>query len=60
MNGNMTAEETAQDIIYWLKDDLKCLYMVSEIKLALKPYSEERVQFWEKVHKIVYKNFIED
>ena len=28
----MTEQETAQDIIYWLKDDIKCLYMVSEIK----------------------------
>ena len=60
MTEELTAEETAQDIIYWLKDDIKCLYMVSEIKLALKPYSEERFEFWEKVHKIVYKNFIED
>ena len=56
----MTEQETAQDIIYWLKDDIKCLYMVSEIKEALKPLSQEKYEFWDRVHKIVYKNFIQD
>ena len=49
------------EILQYEQGKLKnVIYMVSEIKLALKPYSEERFEFWEKVHKIVYKNFIED
>jgi hypothetical protein len=54
----MTEQEQAQDLIHWLKDDIKCLYMVSEIKNELKDISEEKYQYWDRVHKIIYNHFI--
>jgi len=56
----MTEKENAEDIIYWLKDDIKCLYMVSEIKKEFKNLSTEKFIFWNKVHEIVLNHFIKD
>ena len=53
----MNEKEQAYEIILWLKDDLKCLYMVSEIKRELKDISKERYEFWDTVHKIIYEHF---
>ena len=56
----MTEQETALDIIYWVKDDLKCLYMISEMKKEIKPFSQERYEFLDRVHRILLNHFIED
>jgi hypothetical protein len=47
----------ADDIIYNLKDDIKCLYMVAEIKREIKPLSKDQYEFWDRVHTIVLKRF---
>jgi hypothetical protein len=56
----MTEQETADDIIHWLKDDIKCLYMISELKKEIKQFSEQRYQFFDKVHIILLDHFIKD
>jgi hypothetical protein len=53
----MTEQEQAHEIIHWIKDDLKCIYMVSEIKRELKDISKDRYEFWNRVHKIIYEHF---
>ncbi len=53
----MNEKEQAYEIILWLKDDLKCLYMVSEIKRELKDISKDRYEFWDAVHKLIYEHF---
>jgi hypothetical protein len=53
----MTEQEQAFEIIHWIKDDLKCIYMVSEIKRELKHISKDRYDFWDRVHKIIYEHF---
>ena len=50
-------EVIADDIIYNLKDDIKCLYMVAEIKREIKPLSQEHYDFWDRVHTIVLEKF---
>ena len=50
-------EVIADDIIYNLKDDIKCLYMVSEIKREIEPLSKDHYDFWDRVHTIVLKKF---
>ena len=32
----MTEQEKAEDIIYWVKDDIKCLYLAAEVKEQVK------------------------
>lgn len=56
----MTEQEKASEIIYWLKEDIKCLYMVAEIKLQMKDISQEKYEFWDRVHKIIYNHFTKD
>ena len=53
----MTDKEQAHEIIHWIKDELKCLYMVSEIKNELVCVSKDRYEFWDKVHKIISEHF---
>ena len=53
----MNEKEQAYEIILWLKDDIKCLYMVSEIKIELKDISKLRYEFWDRVHKIISEHF---
>jgi hypothetical protein len=53
----MTEQEQAHEIIHWIKDKLKCLYMVSEIKNELVCVSKDRYEFWDKVHKIISEHF---
>lgn len=53
----MNEKEQAYEIILWLKDDLKCLYMVSEMKRELKDISKDRYEFWDRVHKLIYEHF---
>lgn len=53
----MNEQEQAHEIIHWIKDELKCLYMVSEIKNELEYISKDRYQFWDRVHKIIYEHF---
>lgn len=50
-------EIMADDIIYWIKNDISCLHMVSEIKKELKPLSKERYEFWDRIHTIVLNKF---
>jgi len=50
-------EIMAEDIVYWIKNDISCLHMVAEIKKELKPLSKERYEFWDRVHTIVLKKF---
>lgn len=52
-----TENEMATDIVYWIKNDIGCLYMLSEIKKELKPLSKERYEFWDRVHTIVLNKF---
>lgn len=54
---NQTEEQMANDIMHFVKDDLSCLYMISEIKKELKPLSKERFDYWDNIHTIVLKNF---
>lgn len=56
----MTEEEMAEDIIHWLKDDIKCLYMASEIKTELKDISQEKYEYWDRVHKNLLNHFINE
>ena len=51
----MDEQEQAHEIILWLKNDLKCLYMVSEMKRELKDISKDRYEFWDRVHKLIYE-----
>lgn len=53
----MNEQEQAHEIIDWIKDELKCLYMVSEIKRELNDISKDRYEFWDRVHKIIYEHF---
>jgi hypothetical protein len=53
----MNEQEQADEIILWLKNDLKCLYMVSEMKRELKDISKDRYKFWDRVHKIIIQHF---
>lgn len=53
----MNEQEQAEEIIHWMKDELKCLYMVSELKRQLIDISKERYEFWDRVHKIIYAHF---
>ena len=53
----MNEKEQAYEIILWLKDDLKCLYMVSEMKRELKDISKDKYEFWDGVHKLIYEHF---
>ena len=53
----MDEQEQAHEIIHWIKDEVKCLYMVSEIKRELNDISKDRYEFWDMVHKIIYKHF---
>lgn len=53
----MNEQEQAQEIIYWIEDELKCLIMVSEIKSELKDISKDRYEFWDRVHKIIIQHF---
>jgi hypothetical protein len=50
-------EIMADDIVYWIKNDISCLHMVSEIKKELKPLSKERFEFWDRIHTIVLNKF---
>lgn len=50
-------ELMAKDIVYWIKNDIGCLYMLSEIKKELKPLSKDRYQYWDKIHTLVLKHF---
>jgi len=54
----MTEQEKADDIIFWVIDDIKCLYLVSEVKEQVKELSKEKYEFWDRVHKIIYNHFI--
>ena len=54
---NQTEEQMANDIMHFVKDDLSCLYMISEIKKELKPLSKERFDYWDNIHTIVLKKF---
>ena len=53
-----TPEEKAIEIINWVKDDVACLYTVSEIKIALKDVSKERYDFYDQVHTYILKHFL--
>lgn len=53
----MNEKEQAYEIILWLKNDLKCLYMVSEMKREFKDISKDKYEFWDKVHKLIYEHF---
>ena len=57
MKKNSEEQIMAEDIIYWVKSDISCLYMISEIKKELKPLSKERYEFWDNVHILVLKKF---
>jgi hypothetical protein len=58
MNKEETPEELmAQDIVYWIKNDIGCLYIISEIKKELKPLSKERYDYWDNIHTIVLNKF---
>jgi hypothetical protein len=50
-------EIMADDIVYWIKNDISCLHMISEIKKELKPLSKERYEFWDRIHTLVLKKF---
>jgi hypothetical protein len=50
-------EIMADDIIYWIKNDISCLHMISEIKKELEPLSKERYEFWDRIHTIVLYKF---
>jgi hypothetical protein len=50
-------EIMADDIVYWIKNDISCLHMVAEIKKELKPLSQERYEFWDRIHTLVLKKF---
>jgi hypothetical protein len=50
-------EIMAEDIVYWIKNDISCLHMVAEIKKELKPLSKERYEFWDRIHTLVLKKF---
>lgn len=50
-------ELMAQDIVYWIKNDIGCLYMVSELKKELKSLSKERYEYWDRIHTLVLKKF---
>ena len=54
----MNEEEMTQDIIHWIKVDYKCLYMVSTIKEEVKGLSQEKYEFWDRVHKLIYNHFL--
>jgi hypothetical protein len=54
----MNEQDTADDIIHWIKVDYKCLYMVSTIKEQIKDLSKEKYEFWDRVHKLIYNHFI--
>ena len=54
----MNEEDVTQDIIHWLKVDYKCLYMVSTIKEEVKDLSQEKYEFWDRVHNLIYNHFI--
>ena len=54
----MTEQEKANDIIYWVKDDIKCLYLVAEVKEQVKGLFDEKYEYWDKVHKIIYNHFV--
>jgi len=50
-------ELMANDVVYWVKNDISCLHMIAEIKKELKPLSKERYEFWDRVHTIVLNKF---
>ena len=50
-------EIMADDVVYWIKNDISCLHMVAEIKKELKPLSKERYEFWDRIHTLVLKKF---
>ena len=52
-----TENEMATDIVYWIKNDIGCLYMLSEIKKELKPLSKERYDYWDRIHTLVLEKF---
>jgi hypothetical protein len=54
----MTEQEKAEDIIHWVKDDIKCLYLAAEVKEQVKEFSDEKYEYWDRVHKIIYNHFI--
>lgn len=56
-NKKSAQEEMADDIVYWIKNDIGCLYMVSELKKELKPLSKERYEYWDKIHSLVLQKF---
>ena len=53
----MDEQEEAHEIIHWIKDEVKCLYMVSEIKRELNDISKDRYEFWDRVHKLISEHF---
>ena len=53
----MDEQEQAHEIIHWIKDEVKCLYMVSELKRELQDISKDRYEFWDRVHKIIIQHF---
>lgn len=53
-----TPEDIANDLIHWVKNEISCLYMVSEMKKELKPLSKERYDYWDNIHKLLLKKFL--
>jgi hypothetical protein len=53
----MDEQEQAHEIIHWIKDELKCLFMVSELKRELQDISKDRYEFWDRVHKLISEHF---
>ena len=48
-------ELMANDVVYWIKNDISCLHMIAEIKKELKPLSKERYDYYQILREKVYE-----
>ena len=53
----MDEQEQAHEIIHWIKDELKCLYMVSELKRELKDINLRTAKKWQLLLRICWTHF---
>jgi hypothetical protein len=57
MKNELSEKLMADDLVYWIKKDVTCLYMISEIKKELRSLSKERYDYWDRVHTLVLEKF---